>query len=145
MRTGDILCLDYAPRFAHFGLIMILGGNFCRKSARRFERQAVILVIIFICVSRCLSVQSGSRRNGCTSPSLLPNKPFLVVWNHPSQVCEKHGINFDFAKWGIVVNNNDSFVGEKISLLYRPGQWPYYSQTVSHNGGIPQVSGPCHS
>ena len=100
-----------------------------------FNRYTLSVFLFIISIYGCFAIH-----NGCTAPFLLPHKPFMVVWNHPTSVCEKHGIIIDFARWGIVVNSRDSFVGDQISLLYRPGLWPYYFQNDAYNGGIPQVS-----
>lgn len=96
-----------------------------------------IIIVLILALTSCCALHKV--KQGCAAPLLLPHKPFLVVWNHPSAICEKHGVNIDFANWGIVDNNKDSFIGEQISLLYRPGQWPYYIQDKPFNGGIPQL------
>ncbi|CAG5129858.1 unnamed protein product [Candidula unifasciata] len=76
---------------------------------------------------------------GCTAAPLLPDKPFFVVWNHPTGECRAKGVDLGFEKWGIVDNNHDSFIGEQIVLLYQLGQFPFYSGSNPHNGGIPQL------
>ncbi|XP_035829671.1 hyaluronidase B [Aplysia californica] len=82
----------------------------------------------------------GASAEGCTAPLILPDKPFFVVWNHPSFGCENHGVHLGFENWGIVDNSKDRFTGEQISIFYRLGLWPYYSGTNAVNGGIPQLT-----
>ena len=93
---------------------------------------------IIICIwSFCLGSVSAS---GCTAPMMLPNRPFFVIWNHPTSGCERHGLHLGFEDWGIIDNNKDQFFGEDIGLFYEMGMWPhYFSNGSAFNGGIPQV------
>lgn len=77
--------------------------------------------------------------------SSWPNKQFKIIWNVPSFQCHKYGLNFSFlTKYGIVVNQGDSFRGDQIALLYDPGLFPALleankgSDLVKRNGGVPQ-------
>ncbi|GJQ75196.1 hypothetical protein Trydic_g9798 [Trypoxylus dichotomus] len=71
---------------------------------------------------------------------------FPVYWNIPSFQCRPHKIFFtDIAKkFNIIQNQNDSFRGEKISILYDPGDFPAILEDVQtkkltpRNGGVPQ-------
>lgn len=63
----------------------------------------------------------------------------------PTFQCHKYGLNFSFlTDYGIVVNQGDSFRGDKIALLYDPGLFPALleanegSDSVKRNGGVPQ-------
>ncbi|XP_059172888.1 hyaluronidase conohyal-P1-like [Physella acuta] len=81
-----------------------------------------------------------SQSNGCSAPLILPNLPFFVVWNHPTESCRAKGIDLNLDKWGIIDNTGDKFLGQSISLFYNLGLWPYYSgNETAHNGGIPQL------
>lgn len=79
---------------------------------------------------------------GCAAPPILPDKPFFVVWNHPSGRCEHSGVHIPFSDYGIVDNNKDVFIGEKIALIYEYfGSWPYIDKKGDMvNGGIPQLA-----
>lgn len=80
---------------------------------------------------------------GCTSDFLLPDKPFLVIWNYPSASCEAQGIDLNLAAWDIIDNKNDVFAGDNMTIFYELGHWPTYNQKTGdiYNGGVPQVSG----
>uniref|UniRef100_U5EUF4 Hyaluronidase n=1 Tax=Corethrella appendiculata TaxID=1370023 RepID=U5EUF4_9DIPT len=70
----------------------------------------------------------------------LPEK-FEVIWNVPTFLCMKnYNINFEevLANAGIIVNKNDTFDGDKIKLLYSPGDWPSLEHNKTANGGRPQ-------
>ncbi|XP_066543584.1 hyaluronidase-1-like [Amia ocellicauda] len=73
---------------------------------------------------------------------LLPNVPFLTVWNAPTQACKtKYGVDLDFSQFHITVNKNQSFIGDNITLFYddKLGHYPFYTlQEVPVNGGVPQ-------
>lgn len=59
-------------------------------------------------------------------------------------MCKKYGIDFtNLTKdYGIIQNKNDTFQGNKITILYDPGSFPAIfknsSATFLRNGGIPQ-------
>jgi hypothetical protein len=66
----------------------------------------------------------------------------MVIWNHPSTVCDSHGVNLNLSAWDIVENKGDEFAGEMIKLFYHMGEWPalFQNGSVRQNGGVPQVS-----
>ncbi|XP_062272049.1 hyaluronidase-1 isoform X3 [Scomber scombrus] len=68
--------------------------------------------------------------------------PFFSVWNAPSANClSKYGVDLDLGTFSIVQNQNQIFMGEKITIFYesRLGLYPRYSrQGVAINGGVPQ-------
>ncbi|KAL0267824.1 UNVERIFIED_CONTAM: hypothetical protein PYX00_009977 [Menopon gallinae] len=80
-----------------------------------------------------------------------PNYPrtesFDVYWNIPTYLCKKHKIDFEpqVKKYGIIVNKDDAFRGEKITILYDPGMFPIVVKDTTTgkykevNGGIPQL------
>ncbi|GFN75522.1 hyaluronidase [Plakobranchus ocellatus] len=109
-----------------------------RSFYKRVQYALMGITSILVSSSTASILSNQPRSHSCTAPSLLPEKPFVVVWNHPSQVCERHGVHVDFKKWGIL-SNKDSFIGEIVSLLYGPGKWPYYQDNYSYNGGLPQL------
>lgn len=54
-------------------------------------------------------------------------------------MCQKHGINFSgLDHYGILQNGNDTFVGEKIAILYDPGFFPAMLSSSLRNNGLPQ-------
>lgn len=75
-------------------------------------------------------------------PSLLPNTPFLMVWNAPTQPCmTKYNVDLDLSLFDIVLNQNQSFMGDNITIFYEDklGLYPHYdSPGKPVNGGVPQ-------
>ncbi|KAK0095127.1 hypothetical protein PV326_009152 [Microctonus aethiopoides] len=70
---------------------------------------------------------------------------FKFYWNAPTFMCHQYGINFVEVTrdYGIIQNNNDSFRGNKIAILYDPGMFPALINNSSgtlqrRNGGVPQ-------
>lgn len=58
-------------------------------------------------------------------------------------MCHKKGLDFsEIAEYGIVQNTNDTFRGDKITILYDPGLFPALltegETVVKRNGGVPQ-------
>lgn len=74
------------------------------------------------------------------------NDDFQVFWNIPSFQCRPHKIFFTniTEKYNIIQNANDSFRGEKIAILYDPGNFPAILENIQtkelflRNGGVPQ-------
>ncbi|XP_066470265.1 hyaluronidase-1 [Tiliqua scincoides] len=73
---------------------------------------------------------------------VLLHRPFITVWNAPSQECqEKYNISLDLGIFDVVLNQNESFVGRKMTLFYsnRLGYYPYYTENgTAVYGGAPQ-------
>ncbi|XP_063283539.1 hyaluronidase-1-like isoform X1 [Pelobates fuscus] len=76
------------------------------------------------------------------SDPVLSDQPFTVVWNAPTQSClEKFRVEIDVEKFDIVLNNNHSFLGNKMVIFYSTqlGHYPYYDKSGKPiNGGLPQ-------
>ena len=73
---------------------------------------------------------------------LLDRSSFRVFWNSPSQNCAKLGVDLELAKYGIEANENQSWNGSVINILYSNviGTWPYYDKNGNPvNGGLPQM------
>lgn len=68
--------------------------------------------------------------------------PFLTVWNAPTSSClTQYGVDLDLGVFSIVQNQNQSFMGDNITIFYARnlGLYPWYlDQTVAINGGVPQ-------
>ncbi|XP_023950442.2 hyaluronidase A [Bicyclus anynana] len=71
------------------------------------------------------------------------NTPFKVYWNVPSRQCLSRNVVFNLTKFGIIQNDNDTFEGGRITIMYDPGVFPAIFQSDSgsyryRNGGVPQ-------
>lgn len=69
---------------------------------------------------------------------------FTVYWNSPTDACHKFGVYVDAAAFGIVQNTDDKFYGDKATIFYNPGAFPWLNGTVPVNGGIPQNGNLSH-
>ena len=92
-------------------------------------------------VSLILSVVLCS--SGCFQGPPLPNKPFITVWNTPTDRCKpKWNVSLDLSAFDIVVNKDQKWCGEYIVIFYdtQLGLYPYFdSNGKAFNGGLPQV------
>lgn len=74
--------------------------------------------------------------------SYFSHEPFLTVWNAPTATClSEYGVNLDLGTFSIVQNQNQTFIGENITIFYaeKLGLYPRYSnQGEAINGGVPQ-------
>nr|XP_057921891.1 hyaluronidase-1 [Doryrhamphus excisus]XP_057921900.1 hyaluronidase-1 [Doryrhamphus excisus] len=67
--------------------------------------------------------------------------PFWAVWNAPTDAClSKYGVDLDLGTFNIAENQNQTFMGENITIFYtdKLGLYPRYSQGKAVNGGVPQ-------
>lgn len=69
---------------------------------------------------------------------------FKVYWNIPTFQCDYHKLNFTglAEKYDIIQNEDDRFRGDRIVILYDPGDFPAILRSNSgyflRNGGLPQ-------
>ncbi|NWW46811.1 HYAL1 protein, partial [Pedionomus torquatus] len=73
---------------------------------------------------------------------VLVNRPFVTIWNIPTERCaKKYNVTLNLEMFDVLANNQQSFTGEDITLFYTKelGLLPYYtSEGVPVNGGVPQ-------
>ncbi|XP_015237529.1 PREDICTED: hyaluronidase-1-like [Cyprinodon variegatus] len=85
-----------------------------------------------------------SLTSGLQVASPFTQVPFLTVWNAPTENClSKYGVDLDLGMFSIVQNQNQTFLGENITIFYtdKLGLYPRYSaQGQAINGGVPQNS-----
>lgn len=87
---------------------------------------------------KLISLVSGLR----FATSSFSQVPFLTVWNAPTASClSQYGVDLDLGTFSIIQNQNQTFMGENITIFYaeKLGLYPRYSsQTEAINGGVPQ-------
>ncbi|CAN9512003.1 unnamed protein product [Ophioblennius macclurei] len=70
--------------------------------------------------------------------------PFLSVWNAPTASClSRYDVDLDLGTFSIVHNQNQTFMGDNITIFYSSllGLYPSYTgQGQAVNGGVPQNS-----
>uniref|UniRef100_A0A670JB10 Hyaluronidase n=1 Tax=Podarcis muralis TaxID=64176 RepID=A0A670JB10_PODMU len=73
---------------------------------------------------------------------LLPNKPFLVVWNAPTEQCRRrYKVDLDLNVFDILTNPNETLSGSSVTIFYHThlGYYPHVEDNgESINGGVPQ-------
>ncbi|XP_054694196.1 hyaluronidase-1 [Grus americana] len=73
---------------------------------------------------------------------VLVNRPFVTIWNIPTERCaKKYNVNLNLEVFDVLANDQQSFIGQDITLFYSEnlGLFPYYTSTgVPVNGGLPQ-------
>ncbi|XP_068129737.1 hyaluronidase-1-like [Hyperolius riggenbachi] len=87
------------------------------------------------------TVITGQRLKQATSP-ILRNKPFIAIWNAPTQQCKnRYKIDLDLSVFDIVANTNETLSGQNVTIFYHThlGYYPYVTDDgESVNGGVPQ-------
>ncbi|KFQ17680.1 Hyaluronidase-1, partial [Merops nubicus] len=73
---------------------------------------------------------------------VLVNRPFVTIWNIPTEPCaKKYNVSLSLEVFDVVANDQQSFTGQDITLFYSEalGLLPYYTdEGVPVNGGLPQ-------
>ncbi|KAM9814450.1 hyaluronoglucosaminidase 6 isoform 2-T2 [Syngnathus typhle] len=73
---------------------------------------------------------------------LIPHRPFVVVWNAPTEPCRlRFRVDLDLRVFDIVANVNETLSGPNVTIFYHShlGYYPYYSNGgLAVNGGLPQ-------
>ncbi|KAK0153483.1 Hyaluronidase-3 [Merluccius polli] len=76
------------------------------------------------------------------SSPLVEGRPFVVVWNMPTDRCQwLHGVQLHLGAFDIVVNTQQHFLGQNMTIFYRDrlGAYPFISRSgMDVNGGVPQ-------
>uniref|UniRef100_A0A3P8X6C5 Hyaluronidase n=1 Tax=Cynoglossus semilaevis TaxID=244447 RepID=A0A3P8X6C5_CYNSE len=74
--------------------------------------------------------------------SYISKVPFLTVWNAPTGAClSRYGVDLDLGTFNIVQNQNQTFMGDNMTIFYsnKLGFYPWYSSFKNPvNGGVPQ-------
>ncbi|XP_039338606.1 hyaluronidase-1 isoform X1 [Mauremys reevesii] len=90
----------------------------------------------------CLLSLALVARSTADGGPVLWNRPFVTVWNAPSQECStKYHVPLDLGVFDVVLNRNESFLGQEIALFYSNtlGLYPHYTpEGMAAHGGIPQ-------
>ena len=110
--------------------------------ARNMRFSLTILGTSFIVVF-CISAAGSTEKVELTGPP-LPDRPFLSVWNVPSENCaKKWNVSLNLSSFDIVFNHDMSWRGKFIVIFYKDqiGLYPYFDDNgTAVNGGLPQVS-----
>ncbi|XP_050792188.1 hyaluronidase PH-20 [Gopherus flavomarginatus] len=101
------------------------------------SNRASWLVFIIILVTCCSSLHIRAR-------PLIPNSPFLSIWNAPTEVCtEKTRVQLDMRLFHLVGSTLKTSTEQSITIFYanRLGNYPYIDENTGEtfNGGIPQL------
>ncbi|XP_069812200.1 hyaluronidase-1-like [Dendropsophus ebraccatus] len=86
-------------------------------------------------------ITNGQRYKKAKSP-LLKNRPFIAIWNAPTQQCkQRYKIDLDLSVFDIVANSNETLSGQNVTIFYHThlGYYPYVTDDgESVHGGVPQ-------
>ncbi|XP_054843760.1 hyaluronidase-4-like [Eublepharis macularius] len=77
-----------------------------------------------------------------TKAPLFQNKPFVVLWNAPTEKCRlRYNVDLHLDVFDIISNANETLSGSSVTIFYHNllGYYPYFSDLGDPiNGGIPQ-------
>ncbi|XP_061438739.1 hyaluronidase-like [Rhineura floridana] len=77
-----------------------------------------------------------------TRAPLFPLKPFIVVWNAPTEQCQRlYKVDLDLKVFNILTNPNETLSGSSVTIFYHTdlGYYPHIDDNgKSINGGVPQ-------
>ncbi|KAJ9592470.1 hypothetical protein L9F63_015886, partial [Diploptera punctata] len=94
---------------------------------------------------RVCPLRSGNRLD-CDPSGFRSGVGITVVWNVPTFMCHRYGLSFSQVsqKYNITQNTGDTFRGNKMVILYDPGEFPALLRNSNgklypRNGGVPQL------
>lgn len=94
-----------------------------------------------LAVLALLAVADAALPKPSRAPPVL-HKPFLVVWNAPTEQCRlRYKVDLDLSVFDIASNINETLSGSNVTIFYHThlGYYPYYSDNGDPvNGGVPQ-------
>ncbi|XP_009685663.1 hyaluronidase-4 [Struthio camelus] len=95
----------------------------------------------WMAISVLLTMVCGQLLKQAKAPLLL-HKPFIVVWNAPTEQCRlRYKVDLDLSVFDIASNTNETLSGSNVTIFYHThlGYYPYYSDNGDPvNGGVPQ-------
>ncbi|KAM3926856.1 hyaluronidase-1-like [Leptodactylus fuscus] len=99
------------------------------------------LGLLWLSAAILVSIITGQRFKQAKSP-LLNNRPFIAIWNAPTQQCkQRYKIDLDLSVFDITANPNETLSGQDVTIFYHThfGYYPYVSDDgESVHGGVPQ-------
>ncbi|KAJ8261849.1 hypothetical protein GJAV_G00159160 [Gymnothorax javanicus] len=101
------------------------------------------VLIGWLAIAMCVGVDEvlGQQLKQARAP-LLSHKPFIVVWNAPTESCRlRFKVDLDLSVFDIVANFNETLSGPNVTIFYHThlGYYPYYTEDLMPvNGGLPQ-------
>ncbi|KAM9311719.1 hyaluronidase-1-like [Gastrophryne carolinensis] len=99
------------------------------------------LWLVWYLLAPFFTITDGQRLKQAKSP-LLSKKPFIAIWNAPTQQCkQRYRINLDLSVFDIVANANETLSGQNVTIFYHThlGYYPHVTDDgESVNGGVPQ-------
>ncbi|XP_075583924.1 hyaluronidase-1 [Pelecanus crispus] len=94
-----------------------------------------------LAVAVLLTVVDAQLPKPARAPLVL-HKPFMVVWNAPTEQCRlRYKVDLDLSVFDIASNTNETLSGSNVTIFYHThlGYYPYYSDNGDPvNGGVPQ-------
>uniref|UniRef100_A0A8C3QNY9 Hyaluronidase n=1 Tax=Cyanoderma ruficeps TaxID=181631 RepID=A0A8C3QNY9_9PASS len=94
-----------------------------------------------LAVMAVLSLAGAHLPKPARAPLAL-HKPFMVVWNAPTEQCRlRYKVDLDLGVFDIASNINETLSGSNVTIFYHThlGYYPYYSDNGDPvNGGVPQ-------
>ncbi|KTG47689.1 hypothetical protein cypCar_00001846 [Cyprinus carpio] len=102
----------------------------------------MMALIGFLVVAVCGSLAAWADQLKQARKPLLPHRPFVVVWNAPTESCRlRFKVDLDLSVFDIVANHNETLSGPNVTIFYHShlGYYPYYTSSgIPINGGLPQ-------
>ncbi|XP_063251073.1 hyaluronidase-1-like [Prinia subflava] len=94
-----------------------------------------------LAVLALLSLAGAQPPKPARAPLAL-HRPFMVVWNAPTEQCRlRYKVDLDLGVFDIAANVNETLSGSNVTIFYHThlGYYPYYSDNGEPvNGGLPQ-------
>ncbi|XP_073508179.1 hyaluronidase-1-like [Phyllobates terribilis] len=104
-------------------------------------KSGIHLCLLWFSATILISISHGQRYKQA-KPPILQNRPFIAIWNAPTQQCkQRYKIDLDLTVFDILANPNETLSGQNVTIFYHThlGYYPYVTDDgESVHGGVPQ-------
>ncbi|KAG8439839.1 hypothetical protein GDO86_005853 [Hymenochirus boettgeri] len=111
------------------------------ESERMFKISQQMIGLLMSLLSGMMITNEAYQVKPARTP-ILHNKPFLVIWNAPTEQCKlRYKVDLDLSVFDIVANPNETLSGSDVTIFYHThlGYYPYFTDDGHPvNGGVPQ-------
>ncbi|XP_061423124.1 hyaluronidase-2-like [Lethenteron reissneri] len=104
--------------------------------------KALIFASLLVTMEAAAAASTKPQQLNQTKPPVMTNRPFIVVWNAPTQQCRKRfNVDLNLGVFDMSSSPSEGITAQSVTVFYynRLGLYPLYTEDGTPvNGGLPQ-------